>query len=290
MKVASKKKVVKKKVAAKPGKVAPEAAKEVKKPEKKEEEKFEPSKLVDRDVLVASARELRIEGKLEAMRVPDLRRLVHEGLVKAASGKFDVSSIKGDALATLLEKSGCIGVFVDVRTADCASCVDQAECVKMYLGNLREDFSSVIGRAEVAQEVEKKEEVPERKNKPEQLELPKTEPLWKKEVEKFDANKIFVVFEVRNPVPPGTVEHAFVRAVLKLDTTTLAELAPVYGRYRGDGLKIDTFAAAIEYLKGIGVGCYPEELPDEVKRGLTDEERELLGIAVKKKKKGQEKK
>ncbi len=252
----------------------------MKKPEQLEM-KLEPSKLADKDVLWAAVEELRKAGvKVVAEKdasVDDLRLALHGSLaaLSAKTPEGKLADLPGESVLKLLAANGCMGIFIDLRNADCAACPDQARCVRAYLFNSRDDFDAVFkkagfeasgknGEAKADKKVEKKAEEPPKKSVVKSA---------------FKSDAVIFVFDEKNPEKPGTIEHAFAAAVLREGTMRIVELVPIWKKYRADGLPYETLGAAVEHLEEAGIGCRAENLPAEVKEGLSKAERAEYGIS-----------
>jgi len=240
---------------------------EKKKPKPKLESKLEPSKMLDREILLATLAELKKAGALVSYSeransdVSDegLRLEIHSILssMDEAEKKEILSRLPGEETLKLIKACGCFGIYVDMASAECSACPDQAECVRSFLGNMRDGFSVVLQKAGVS--------LPE----------PKAE-----EKKKLDLDRILCVLEVdTNPEKPATQLWYFVNAVLELGSAPVRDVVPIYKKYKKEGMRIETMTEAIDHLRNAGIACYPEELPSDVLAKLSDEDKEALGLS-----------
>lgn len=291
------------------------------KAEKKEkkEEKFEKAKEIDGKQLLATIREvISITGGKKALPSSDtsdedLRRLAHEAIASLMTPESAavLDHMKGDS--KIVEALGdCVGVFVDMRSADCVRCVDQSDCVKKFAGNLRdgfaglaktrnlmtsEDLASVKKQVQeivqqisdrlppsrlVEQEAEgsKVSEPPEereRERKPKAAKKKKaTEEAPSKSWKTYAPTMILCVMDTDNPMKPGSIEHAFFEEVLREGSMTISEMEKIHIKVFGGEQRFDS--KVVDNLVASGVACWPKDLPQEVKDGLSKAEKKGLGL------------
>lgn len=285
------KKEGKKKRAREPESKKKSGKKSGKKDEKKDD--FEPVKEVDRATLKAAAVELfQITGKKIATGADvtdeDLRRAVHAGVASLAqpANIAVLDALKGDY--KIVDALGdCIGIYVDMKSAECVKCPDQAMCVRTFATNLRDGFKTRLkgidaellsGISRSAKSIQDRvAEVEEHAVKQAKTESKKNGVSKKKGKPAFDPNKILVICEAKNPHKPGTQEHAFVSQVLEEGSMPVQKVEEIYNKVFNDGPLF--FSNAVKNLITMGLATWPEDLPKSVVKSLSKAEKRSIGLS-----------
>lgn len=128
---------------------------------KKEKDEFEPVEKpskIDRDLLAETLVELGVAAPPKATG-EELRALLHEALAKAVGGKVEdpliLKAFAGQESRLFGALHGCLGLYVDFRSADCVVCPDQAQCVREYLVNFRTAFRRTLTKNGLQEEVDR---------------------------------------------------------------------------------------------------------------------------------------
>lgn len=228
---------------------------------------------LDLDTLKATLKVLHVAtGKryAEGLKAAPLRELLHEeieGFLDATNpNRFDKVGGFESFVEVLAEpgKGGtCYGVCIDLTKSTCAVCRDQPQCLTLFIENSKDGFVALGKKHGVDL---KKEEVA----------VSAEEPVKKKgkKAKAPEPDDKVSIFDVENPLKPGTIEHSFLQRVLGWGVMTVGDMMTIAKSF----LPLASENELLDVLEEHGVGVLAKRLPADYVAGLSKKQRRELGL------------
>lgn len=247
---------------------------------------------VDRKALKATLEELKQAGLVVEYSKEDddntLRAKAHAALAKLAEPKaikllekIDINKL------TPITAGDCLGLFVDLRSAQCVACPDTQACVRKFVENMGNNFevfkeALVDAQTEEAAAEVKEEDMPEKKptkktkdeekptKKPKEKEPekeqeePEKKPakatgIKQKKIE-YTPERVVVVIDQPNPNKKGHDDYQFIQDVLDTGTCRMSVLREISERYYEFPSDQNFVETVVHGLRSGGVIAWLEDL------------------------------